>query len=516
MRPVSRHASGLALLLAAISATSNIDAAERLYEQHCAACHGTDRLGGSGPALVPGNFERLDREAAMDVIRDGRPATQMPAFGGKLSAAEVESLADYIFEPPPAPPEWTLADMQHSHSVPTQTLADAPVYAADPLNLFLIVEKGDHHITILDGDRLEPIHRFATHRALHGGPKFSPDGRFTYLASRDGWISKYDLYGLEVVAEIRAGINTRNLAVSGDGRYVLVGNYLPHQLVMLDAGDLAPLAVIPVTGKGDRSSRVSAVYDAPARSSFVVALKDMAEIWEIPYGDDREPVYPGLVHDYRYAEGIADDTRFPVRRIRLDHYLDDLCFSPDYRHVIGTARDTEGAQVINLDVGRRIAGIDLPGLPHLASCITWQYKDRTVMATPDFKAGMVSVIDVETWQVIRRIETAGPGFFMRSHEATPYAWVDVFFGPDNDRMHIIDKNSLEIVRTLVPTPGATSAHVEFDRHGRYALVSVWENEGAVVIYDAHTLEEIKRLPMRRPSGKYNVYNRISGSTGTSH
>jgi hypothetical protein len=62
------------------------------------------------------------------------------------------------------------------------------------------------------------------HRALSDalraarGPKFSPDGRFVYFASRDGWIAKYDLWSLSLVAEVRAGLNTRNAAVSSDGR----------------------------------------------------------------------------------------------------------------------------------------------------------------------------------------------------------------------------------------------------------------------------------------------------------
>ena len=38
------------------------------------------------------------------------------------------------------------------------------------------------------------------------------------------------MYNLKTVAEIRAGINTRNLAVSGDGKILVVGNYLPHTL----------------------------------------------------------------------------------------------------------------------------------------------------------------------------------------------------------------------------------------------------------------------------------------------
>ena len=46
--------------------------------------------------------------------------------------------------------------------------------------------------------------------------------------SRDGWMTKYDLYGLRPVAEVRAGVNSRNVAVSSDGRFVAVASYLPH------------------------------------------------------------------------------------------------------------------------------------------------------------------------------------------------------------------------------------------------------------------------------------------------
>ena len=111
---------------------------------------------------------------------------------------------------------------------------------------------------------------------------------------------------------------------------------------------------------------------------------------------------------------------------------------------------------------------------------------------------------------------AGPGFFMRSHEATPYAWTDGMLGPRKDTISIIDKESLAIARTITPAPGKTAAHVEFDRHGRYALVSIWENDGALIVYDASTFQEVKRMPMSRPSGKYNVWNKINFSDGTSH
>ena len=57
-----------------------------LFQEHCAACHGGNRLGGTGPALLPGNLRRLKPEKAENVIASGRPATQMPAFAEALSA----------------------------------------------------------------------------------------------------------------------------------------------------------------------------------------------------------------------------------------------------------------------------------------------------------------------------------------------------------------------------------------------------------------------------------------------
>ena len=48
-------------------------------------------------------------------------------------------------------------------------LPDKPVFDADAMNLFLVVEAGDHHVSVLDGDKMERIHRFPSRFALHGG-----------------------------------------------------------------------------------------------------------------------------------------------------------------------------------------------------------------------------------------------------------------------------------------------------------------------------------------------------------
>jgi len=471
-----------------------------------------------GPALLPENLERLRKPAAEQVIAQGRTATQMSGFADQLSTAQIKELADYIYTPLAAPPAWGMEQIAASriehHAL--DSLPARPVFDADPLNLFVVVEAGDHHATILDGDRLEPLTRFATRFALHGGPKFSPDGRYVTFASRDGWISKYDLWSLQMVAEVRAGINTRNAAVSKDGRFVIVGNYLPHTLVVLDATDLRPLKVIPVRDENGKTSRVSAVYDAGPPGSFVAALKDIPEVWEIFYTDLHDPIYEGMVHDYRAGEAIASAGPFPVRRTKLEEILDDFFFDQSYAYLIGAARDGGKGQVVNLDIRRKIADVALPGLPHLGSGISWELDGRPVLATPNLKDGVVSIIDMKSWKTVKQIQTLGPGFFLRSHENTPYAWVDALNSPHKDALQVIDKRTLEVVKTLRPEPGKSAAHVEFTRDGRYALVSLWEMDGALIVYDAATLEEVKRLPMCKPVGKYNVFNKITRSSGTSH
>jgi DNA-binding beta-propeller fold protein YncE len=492
--------------------------AQTLYEQHCAACHGANRVGGMGPALLPENLSRLKKPEAARIIRDSRPGVQMPAYREQLTDSQIAALVELIYTPVVPTPSWTEADIRASRVVhhASGTLPAAPQYEADPLNLFVVVESGDHHVTILDGDRLEPIHRFASRHALHGGPKFTADGRFVYFASRDGWISKFDLWNLKTVAELRAGINTRNAAVSSDGRFVMVANYLPHTIVILDS-ELELVKLIEVRDQaGKQTSRVSAVYDAPPRKSFVAALKDVPEVWEISY-DPKAPDIPlGLVHDYRFKEGTFQPGFLNPRRTLLTDVLDDFFFLPDFSTVVGTQRDGQRGQVVHLDVRRPIATVELPGLPHLGSGITWERDGRRVMATPNLRDGVVSVIDVQTWKPVAQVHTLGPGFFLRSHEATRYAWVDSMMSPKGrDTLQVIDKQTLEVVARLTAEPGKTLAHVEFDRYGRYVLASLWEADGALIVFDAQTLREVKRIPMKRPVGKYNVYNKITRSEGTS-
>ena len=510
------------------SSSADVAGVQTVYKEHCAACHGETRFGGIGPALLPENLARLRKPEALKVIAEGRVATQMPGFADKLDAQQMQQLADLIYSEVNPAPQWGESEIRASQVVNADAakLPDQPgpgLKGADPLNLFIVVETGDHHVSVLDGDKLERLHRFPSRYALHGGPKFSPDGRFVYFASRDGWITKFDLYNLAVVAEIRAGLNTRNAAVSGDGKWVMVANYLPHSLVLLDAKDLSLVKIIPaLNAAGDKTSRVSAVYDAAPRKSFVAALKDVPEAWEISYDPDAAPVAEGLVHDFQYREGHFTPGMFYPQRTMLKDYLDDFFFTQSYDEILGSSRSASKGQVIFLDGRKKIADLDLPGMPHLGSGITWQWTDptgrvRTVMASPNLNEGLVTVIDLDSYETVKEIKTLGPGFFMRSHENSRYAFTDSMMSKENKNvLQVIDKQSLEVVGQIKAQPGQTLAHVEFTRDGRFALASLWELDGALVVIDAQTLKEVKRIPARKPVGKYNVWNKISRSEGTSH
>lgn len=259
-----------------------------------------------------------------------------------------------------AQPIWGEAQMRASrvvHYAPG-ALPDAPAFAADPLNLFIVVEAGDDHVTLLDGDRLEPIHRFASRPSLQGDPQFSPEGRYVFFASREGWIAKFDLWNLKTVAEVRAGSDTRSLAASSDGRFVAVGNAVPAALVVLDA-DLQPVKWLAATDTANRrTSPVSQVRSAAARRSFVAALPDLREIWEVSYDPAAPEIAQGWVHDYKLREGSFVPGFLNPRRSPLDDAIEDFRLLPDGRRLAGVARGGDRGQVIHLDVRRRISSLD--------------------------------------------------------------------------------------------------------------------------------------------------------------
>ncbi|MBT4589000.1 MAG: cytochrome c, partial [Rhodospirillaceae bacterium] len=91
--------------------------AKKLFTTHCAECHGADRLGRMGPALLPQNLRRVRKKKAVGIILKGRPATQMPGFAEKLSTADADALVKLIYTPLPNRPVWGEKEIAATHSI---------------------------------------------------------------------------------------------------------------------------------------------------------------------------------------------------------------------------------------------------------------------------------------------------------------------------------------------------------------------------------------------------------------
>jgi hypothetical protein len=187
------------------------------------------------------------------------------------------------------------------------------------------------------------IHRFPSRYALHGGPKFRPTGASSTSPRATAGSPSSIMWNLKVVAETRAGLNTRNAAVSGDGKY-LDGGQLPAthaggaRCRPESADEDHPGGGTP---RATRSSRVSAVYDASPRKSFVAALKDVPEVWEISYDPNAETVAEGMVHDFQYKEGSFKPGFFYPRRSFL-RTARRLLLHPELRRDDGLPAATAG------------------------------------------------------------------------------------------------------------------------------------------------------------------------------
>ena len=70
---------------------------EAIFASNCARCHGGDRSGGRGPALLP---ERLTQDPAIYQTTITNGSGGMPSFSTKLSADEISALVEYILTAP--------------------------------------------------------------------------------------------------------------------------------------------------------------------------------------------------------------------------------------------------------------------------------------------------------------------------------------------------------------------------------------------------------------------------------
>lgn len=361
----------------------------------------------------------------------------------------------------------------------------------DPRQLMVIVEKDAENLLFIDGSTHQKIGRvlgvgYQPHTSV-----FSSDLAYMYIISRDGWILKIDVRTLETTNFKRVGENSRGTALSPDNKYLAIGNYEPHNVVILDADTLETKATIKTIGEKDGKalgSRVGGLVESG--NDFIATMKDLNSVWVI--GQDKNNTWV-VKNKYNNIGGNTAP-------------LHDAYLTPDGKFFIVAAQKSNSVWVLDTNTWKPIGEIPTGKLPHTGPGATW----GTTTYIPSLEEGIITAIDMITWKPIASIPTGGPGLFVRSYhrnENYHYVWADTAFGDHSDEIYVIDAKTNTIIKTLHPVKGRNSWHPEFTYDGSFVYV-VSQEGNMVVVYDAHTFKEIKKISASTPSAVSNIGLRI--------
>ncbi len=507
---------------------ADFEKAKSLYFQRCAGCHGVLRKGATGKNLEPENTLKKGQNRLEKIIALGTEGG-MNNFDDILSKKEISMLATYIQIDPPKPPEMPLSLMKErtKQHIAVKDYPTKPMHGRNWENFFLVIERDVGKIAVVDGDKHEIIAHIPTGYAVHvlkslehsTASKAKDYGRFWYTMGRDGKMTKIDLWQTPdkmLVAETQVAYDARDVAVSGDGKYVIGGAYWPPHFVIVDAATMEPLKVVSSRGvnvDGDyvEESRVAAIYDTPHEKSWMVAMKELGQMWQVDYTD-------------------IDNLR--IEQINTAKFLHDGFFDPTGRYFQIAANASNKMVVVDTKERKLEAMIDVAKLPHPGPGANWDDpKCGPVGGTTHLGEGTVTVWGNDpkghkdkAWKVCYTVETDGPGLFIRTHPTSKYVWADQTKHPEPEvqqSIKVFEKGTGKVVKTirLTEKQGYAAVHFEFNADGSEVWASVWnrkdskEPNGEIVIFDAKTLKEKARIKgFYAPTGKFNVHNRTNHVT----
>jgi nitrite reductase (NO-forming)/hydroxylamine reductase len=515
---------------------AEFEKAKSMYFQRCAGCHGVLRKGATGKSLEPKPNKakkskgtlKLGTKRLEKIIAQGTEGG-MNNFDDIFSAEEINLLARYIQMEPPIPPEMPIALMKErtKQHVALKDYPTKPLHGRNWQNFFVVIERDVGKVAIIDGDKKEVVAHIDTGYAVHviKGTEHSKvghakdPGRFWYTMGRDGKMTKIDLWQKPenmLVAETQVAYDARDVAVSGDGKYVVGGGYWPPHFVIVDAQTMEPLKVVSsrgvnVDGEYVNESRVAAIYDTPNVSSWLVSMKELGQMWQVDYSD-------------------IDNLR--IEKMDTAKFLHDGFFDPTGRYFQIAANASNKMVVVDSKDRKLEALIDVDKLPHPGPGANWNDdKCGPVGGTTHLGVGKVSVWGNDpakhkdnAWKVCYTVDTDGPGVFIRTHPKSKYVWADQTKHPEpaiQQSVKVIDKKTRKVVKTIQLTDkkGYAAVHMEFNKDGNEVWVSIWNRadslkpNGEIVIFDANTLEEVGRVKgLYAPTGKFNVHNRVNHVT----
>ncbi|MBF0319203.1 MAG: c-type cytochrome [Nitrospirae bacterium] len=454
------------LLLIAVPAFSGGDGQQ--YQVHCSFCHGQDRLGKTASPLLPQLLMKYKDEDLASVIKNGLPATQMPAFPN-LSDEHVKEVISYVRKPMDV--SWTADSIEKSiHLAEINPVAIERTKKINNIkDVTAVVERGKNKVWIMQGQNVLDWFEFPN---VHGGAKFTTDGKAIFIPSRDGYVAKYDLSEERYAGKARACVNLRNIAVSRDGKYIVAACLIPQNLAILDSTTFKPVKTIDLQG------RVSAIYELNTRDQAIFTISDRPQI------------------------GILNTKSLEVESLDIENPYEDFFIEPIERYVIGSSRKKNLVSVYDLQAKKIVFRHSTESMPHLASASFWYDKGGFYFATPHINKPDISIWRMYNWEFIRKIPTGGDGFFVRTSYGTPFLWID----NGSDTLVLIEKKGFA-AKHITPVKGKKATHTEFSGDGKIAYISVFEKDGELTMYDSTKLTVLGRIKASQPVGKYNFVHK---------
>lgn len=504
---------------------SEFEHGKKIFFERCAGCHGVLRKGATGKALTPDLTLERGTEYLKVFIKYGSPAG-MPPWGtsGILTDDEVDLMARYVQQTPPAPPEFGMTEMMATWKVliPVDKRPKKKMNKLNLDNLFSVTLRDAGQIALIDGDSKKIVSILNTGYAVHIS-RMSASGRYLFVIGRDAKINLIDLWmpQPDTVAEIKVGMEARSVesskAKGWEDKYAIAGTYWPPQFVIMDGDTLKPRKVVSTRGNTvDKQDyhpepRVAAIAASHFNPEFFVNVKETGQVFAVNYKD-------------------LDNLR--IKMIPAAPFLHDGGFESSHRYFMDAANASDKIAVIDTKEGKLTKLVDVGKTPHPGRGAN--FVDPVfgpVWATGHLGDETISLIGTDpkkhpanAWKVVRTLTGLGGGsLFLKTHPKSRNLWVDTTLNPDagiSQSVAVFDVKNPDKGYELIPI-GEWSGikegprrvvQPEYNRAGDEVWFSVWngkDQESAIVVVDDKTrkLKAVIRDPrLVTPTGKFNVYN----------
>lgn len=504
---------------------AEFEKAKRIFFERCAGCHGVLRKGATGKALTPDLTIAKGLEYLKVFIKYGS-AGGMPNWGtsGVLSDDEVDLMARYIQQTPPAPPEYGLKEMEASWKVivPVEKRPKKKLNNLNLDNLFSVTLRDAGEIALIDGDSKKIVSILNTGYAVHIS-RMSASGRYLFVIGRDAKINLIDLWmeKPDTVAEIKVGMEARSVESSKakgfEDKYAIAGTYWPPQFVIMDGDTLKPRKIVSTRGMTVGTQdyhpepRVAAIVSSHFNPEFFVNVKETGMVYSV---------------DYR------DLSNLKIKMIEAAPFLHDGGFESTHRYFMDAANASNKIAVIDTKDGKLAKLVDVGKTPHPGRGANFvDPKFGPVWATGHLGDDSISLIGTDpvkhgdnAWKVVRTLKGLGGGsLFLKTHPKSRNLWVDTTLNPEaniSQSVAVWDVNNLDKGYELLPIGDWSGikegpkriVQPEYNKAGDEVWFSVWngkDQESAIVVVDDKTRKlkaVIKDPKLVTPTGKFNVYN----------